>query len=100
MIEIDEVGKSQYRFRVVNRVGQAVFKSVVFKDREAIRPLLETLTPLLKKQGIIERKTDHQGMFHFGLRDANGRIIGHSTTYESEAGMENAIKNLHKLLQS
>ena len=80
-------------------MGQAVFKSVVFKDKSEIDPLIADLPPLLKRQGIVERRTNHQGMFHFSLRDSKGKIIGHSTQYESEAGMENAIKNFNKLLK-
>ncbi len=47
-----------------------------------------------------ERKTNTEGKFHFSLKDDDGRIIGHSEPYDSEAGMENGIKNLQEKIQS
>ncbi len=44
--------------------------------------------------GKFERKTNHSGAFMFSLKDENGKIVGYSQCYNSEAGMENGIKNL------
>lgn len=100
MIEIVKEGSSGYRFLVRNHAGTQLFKSVSYKEKAKIDPVIKSLPPLLKKEGIVERRTNHRGFFLFSLRDSSGKIIGHSTTYESEAGMENAIANFYKLLES
>jgi len=53
---------------------------------------------LLKENSNFERKTNHKGEFQFSLKDSDGKIIGHSQNYNSEAGMENGIKNLRSTI--
>ncbi len=54
--------------------------------------------PILKvfigQSSVFERKTDYNGKFLFILKNSEGKVLGNSMLYNSEAGMENGIKNL------
>ena len=94
MIEIKKGKNNTYQFRLKTSEGQTLLKSVDFKSKDEVKRTLENLSPLLKRQSVFERRTDHAGNFLFNLKDLNGKVIGKSQCYGSEAGMENGIKNL------
>lgn len=100
MIAIVKEGKESYRFQVINKGGQVVFRSKTFPSEEKVKSEIRGYPGLLAKPGYVERRTDHQGRFLFCLRNEAGKIIGKSTPYGSEAGMENAIKNFKSLLRT
>lgn len=70
-----------------------MLESISFNDAVEIQRTLRELRPRIKHPDIFERQTDHEGRFRFALKDANGRILGLSKPYGSEAGMENGIAN-------
>ncbi|MEK6154225.1 YegP family protein [Flavobacteriaceae bacterium 3-367] len=94
MIEIKKEKDNTYRFNLRTTGGKILLKSVHFPDKETIRKTVVGLSPMMESASVFERKTDHSGKFLFNLKDPNGKIIGSSQTYSSEAGMENGIKNL------
>jgi uncharacterized protein YegP (UPF0339 family) len=96
MIKIEKRKNNTYRFKLKTIDGNTLLKSVDFDSEEEIKKTVENLNPLLDKQSVFERRTDHEGKFLFKLRDINGKVIGNSQLYGSEAGMENGIKNLKK----
>lgn len=98
MVDIFKEAEGAYRFRVMSQSGQVVFHSSVFPDKQKIRSVIKSYSGLLTKPGVVERRTDHQGKFLFCLKNKEGSVVGKSTLYESEAGMENAIKNFQILL--
>ncbi|WP_299536628.1 YegP family protein [Ulvibacterium sp.] len=101
MIAIEKNNGKGYRFIVKSESGQTLLSSVPFSNRSEVRKSLKTLGNARNKPIGFERKTDHEGKFLFNLKDNAGSLIGHSSLYTSEAGMENGIKNLknriHKL---
>lgn len=97
MVDIFKEAEGAYRFRVISQSGQVVFNSSVFPDKQKIRSVIKSYSGLLTKPGVVERRTNHQGKFLFCLKNKGG-VVGKSTLYESEAGMENAIKNFQTLL--
>jgi uncharacterized protein YegP (UPF0339 family) len=94
MIVIKKSKDNTYRFKLKSIGGNTLLNSIDFASEEEVQKTLENLTPLLDRQSVFERRTDHEGKFLFNLKDLSGRVIGNSRRYSSEAGMENGIKNL------
>ncbi len=96
MIDIKKEKNNLYRFFVTSEEGNALLQSVTFDTEKELKTTVKKLYPLSKKPSVFERKTNHNGKFHFTLKDASGIVIGTSNTYTSEAGMENGITNVRK----
>ena len=100
MIEISKANNNTYLFQLKTSDGQTLLESISFNSKEEIENTVAELAPLSQAHGTIERKTNYQGNFLFNLKDKNGRIIGNSQLYDSEAGMENGIRNLKRRIAS
>lgn len=96
MIDIKKEENNRYHFVVTSEEGNALLQSVSYPSKKELNTTVRKLTPLMKKPSVFERKTNHNGKFHFTLKDTSGSIIGSSNTYTSEAGMENGITNVRK----
>ena len=96
MIELKKDTNNTYRFFIKTDDGNSLLNSIPFSSKEDADNTIKQLSPLMKRQAVFERKTDHAGKFLFALKDTNGSIIGTSQSYSSEAGMENGIKNVKK----
>lgn len=96
MIEIKKGKNKTYQFKLKTSDGITLLNSVDFESEEEVKRTLESLNPILERQSVFERRTDHEGNFLFNLKDLSGKVIGKSLSYGSEAGMENGIKNLKK----
>lgn len=94
MVEIVKNSEGDYEFRIKSTSGSDLLQSMPFKDEgDALKTLREAIS-----NPIFERRTNHQGKFVISLKNPQGKHIGYSQTYTSEAGMENGIKNLKKSL--
>lgn len=100
MIHIEEKNKGRFRFVLKNATGLPFFESTTFPTQEAIHATLAQLSSAQRTYAQFERQTDHNGNFLFQLRSLQGSRIGRSTTFSSEAGMENGIKDFRLNLQS
>ena len=100
MIEIKKRGAGKFSFNLNTQGGHTLLKSVEFTDEEEIKKTVKRLNPINKTSIRFERKTNHDGMFLFNLKNSGGKMIGHSQLYNSEAGMENGIKNLKNRISS
>ena len=100
MIEIYKGENNTFQFSLKSAEGQTILKSIDFKSEAEIKRTVDGLKPLALKATCIERKTNYEGYFLFNLKDENGRIIGNSSLYDSEAGMENGISNFRKTISS
>ena len=96
MIAIKKNTDNTYQFDLKTTAGQTLLKSSLFPSESEVKNVVAKLPPLSMRQTSFERKTNHNGMFHFHLKDTNGVVLGSSQLYRSEAGMENGIKNLRK----
>tara|TARA_R110000868_G_scaffold4211_13_gene26699 strand:+ start:105069 stop:105392 length:324 start_codon:yes stop_codon:yes gene_type:complete len=83
-----------YSFKLKSDKGHTLLKSVGFENKTDLDVIVSKLNAMVNESTQFERKTNHNGEFLFSLKDENGKIIGHSKCYNSEAGMENGIKNL------
>lgn len=92
MIEIRKEADDRYRFRLKNANGGTILRSVPFQNKEEATKTVAELLPLIHKSAVFERKTDYEGKFLFNLKNSKGNIIGQSTLFASEAGMENGIQ--------
>ncbi len=100
MIRVKKDKDDLYHFSVTTPGGNAILKSVPFSSRSELDATVRQLQPLVAKSTVFERKTSHNGKFHFALKNQSGAVIGHSKPYTSEAGMENGITNLRNRISS
>ena len=100
MIEVKKGKNNTFQFSLKTAEGKTLLKSVEFETKAEIENTVKELQPLANKQHCIERKTNYDGHFLFKLKDKNGKVIGNSLLYDSEAGMENGISNLRKRITS
>jgi len=98
MIKIEEKNKGRFCFILKNAAGSPLFESTSFPTQEAAHQMLLQLSTAQRAYAQFERQTDHNGNFLFQLRSLGGDRIGTSTTFSSEAGMENGIKNFRRYL--
>lgn len=98
MIEIDKKSNGLYGFQLKSESGQILLSSPFFKNKVDIKNTVQLLRTEKEPINKIERKTNHEGKFLFQVKNTTGSIIGESNLYDSEAGMENGIKNLRKRL--
>lgn len=96
MIEIKKVSPAQYEFSVKSESGKVLLTSVPFKDEQTITRAVQRLSKADTPVSRFERKTNFKGQFLFELKSEAGEVLGRSGLYNSEAGMENGIKNLSK----
>jgi uncharacterized protein YegP (UPF0339 family) len=94
MFEIIKKGPGSYHFHLRTGDGNSLLQSIDFSSREEINGIVEQLHALMEDHMVFERQTNHRGKFLFLLKDAHGKPLGSSQLYNSEAGMENGIKNL------
>jgi uncharacterized protein YegP (UPF0339 family) len=92
VLEIQNI-KGKYRFVVKSTEGLPLLESVYFNQRKELDTCLDEIRPRLGNPACFERRTSHSGHFQFALKGHSGRVLGKSTLYRSEAGMENGIKN-------
>ncbi len=100
MIEIHTDTDNTYRFNLKAENGNTLLTSVPLSDKFEMDKMLRKLDTMLLTRNHFERKTNTDGKFLFSLRDDDGRTIGQSESYDSEAGMENGIKNLREQIKS
>jgi len=91
---------SGYNFSIRAENGEALMSSVIFSKKEEAQTVIDGLAGTKKNSNIFERKTNHEGDFLFNVKNSNGKLIGRSQLYNSEAGMENGINNLKIILAS
>ena len=94
MYEIRKEKENKYRFSLKTKQGSTLLKSISFSSEEDARASLKELIPLKDRPLRVERATDYNGKFLFNLRNPKGKIVGKSSLFSSEAGMENGIKHL------
>ncbi len=100
MIEIKKRENNTFQFYLKTADGQTLLQSISFSSEEEIKQTVRELSPLTKSHYSFERKTNYNGNFLFNLKDRNGKIIGNSLLYDSEAGMENGITSLKRRIAS
>lgn len=94
MIEIRKDVSEDYSFVLRAESGHILFKSVLFSNKKEALGIANGLNRFVIKSSNFERKTNHTGQFLFNFKNNEGVLIGSSQLYNSEAGMENGIKNL------
>ncbi|MCX2719464.1 YegP family protein [Lentiprolixibacter aurantiacus] len=99
MYEIRKEKENTYRFLLKTMQGRTLLNSVDYKSEKEARESLRRLIPASERSIRVERKTNYNGKFLFSLRDKQGKIVGKSGLFSSEAGMENGIKHLLKRIQ-
>ena len=98
MIKIKKVSGDSFRFQLKNASGTTLLESISFSEEKTAKRSAAALPSLIDQPGVFERKTDHTGKFLFNIKDTEGKIIGSSPLFYSEAGMENGIRNVVKHL--
>ncbi|SDE78113.1 hypothetical protein SAMN05421636_107229 [Pricia antarctica] len=99
MINIHTDSDNTHRFSVKTENGNTLLTSVAFPDKTEMDETIKSLGAATMNRNHFERNTNTEGKFLFSLKDDTGGTIGHSEPYDSEAGMENGIKNLREQIQ-
>ncbi len=94
MVKIKQNPTGYFQLQIISQSGHPLLESVPFDTEEQAKTILNQTV----SNPIFERKTNHQGDFVIALKTAQGTNVGVSSTYTSEAGMENGIKNLRRNL--
>ncbi len=100
MIEIKKTKSKEFEFFVKSESGKVLMQSIPFMDELSVNQTVDMLTKTVSPIRSFERKTNFNGQFLFELKNKEGKIIGSSGLYRSEAGMENGIKNLNNQLKN
>ena len=92
MVEIKKENDG-FCFVVRSRQGHVLLQSVAFSEKRDLEACVREIRLKLGNPACFERTTNHNGKFRFSLKNPQGKVVGHSALYSSEAGMENGIKN-------
>ena len=98
MIEVKNKEDKFYQFLVKSASGKILLESVEFPDTKSLETTLNEIKDVNLPLKRFERKTNFEGKFLFNLKNDQGSVVGSSGLYNSEAGMENGIKNLKNIL--
>lgn len=98
MIEVLNKKDNSYQFVVKSDSGKTLLESVDFTDVNSLKHTLNEIKDINLLGKRFERKTNFDGKFLFNLKNDQGKIVGSSGLYTSEAGLENGIKNLKNIL--
>ncbi|MGB3152018.1 MAG: YegP family protein [Maribacter sp.] len=99
MIEIRKNKPADLQFVIKSESGKTLLESIPFGDKMVFEKTITILEKGNTPMTLFERKTNIDGKFLFNLKNEEGKVIGSSGLYTSEAGMENGIKNLKNSLQ-
>ncbi len=99
MIKIHTDTDNSIRFSLKTENGSTLLKSIPFSDKFEMDKVLGKLDTAPLTRNHFERKTNTDGKFLFSLNDDEGHTVGHSEPYDSEAGMENGIKDLREQIK-
>lgn len=92
MIKIQRKNIHNYHFELMSESGTTLLKSINYDTSKLVKKASSDILNLERNR--IERKTNYNGKFLFCLKNDKGSLLGNSQLYQSEAGMENGIKNL------
>jgi len=98
MIKIQKINFHNYHFELMSESGTTLLKSISYDTSKRVKEASNDILNLGNNK--IERKTNYNGKFLFSLKNDTGSLIGNSQLYQSEAGMENGIKNLMNRIRS
>ncbi|MGJ8658585.1 YegP family protein [Cellulophaga fucicola] len=100
MIHITKNKDNTFTFRLKTENNIVLLQGDSFSSKEELNTTIKNIVPAINSLNIFERKTDYNGKFLFNLKNLEGKVIGKSQFYSSEAGMENGIKNLRNNISS
>ncbi|MBN2274304.1 MAG: YegP family protein [Bacteroidales bacterium] len=93
---IKKGNNDQYYFSLKADNGQVILASQGYSSRSACRKAIKSVKNNSGHDGMFERKQSSNGKFFFNLKAANGKVIGKSEMYESEASRENGVASVKK----
>ena len=96
MVEILKMNGKGYYFQLKAKSGSSLLMSEFFPSAAQAKGMIKQL----QANPLFERKTNYEGKFLIHLKLSDGRKIAESKTFSSEAGMENGLKNLQRILSS
>ena len=100
MIEVFQDDNNTHRFQIKSASGGILLQSGPYTDEESLKNTVTEIKRGTANHLLFERHTNHDGKFLFKLKFQNGTLVGTSQLYDSEAGLENGIKNLRTALST
>lgn len=81
----------KFTYRLVASNGQIILSGDLYGSRKAAESAIKTVSEFAQTDNNFERRDTARGEYYFVLKDFNGRVIGKSEPYASQAGRENGI---------
>ncbi|MAU26108.1 MAG: hypothetical protein CMH48_03110 [Muricauda sp.] len=100
MIEVFQDRDDVHRFQIKSASGGVLLKSNPFANGQDVKNAVAEIKKTTASHLLFERRTNHDGKFFFKVRLQDGTLVGNSQLYDSEAGLENGIKNLKTVLST
>lgn len=81
----------KYVFRLVGANGQIILSGESFPTRAAAEAAIRDVSESALVEENFERKSASDGTYYFVLKGSNGKVLGKSDGYASQAGRETGI---------
>lgn len=94
----NKIGK--FVFRLLASNGQIILSSEAFETKAAAAAAIRKVSESARAETNFERRSTTDGNYYFVLKATNGRVLGKSEVYASQAGLENGIWSVAKYSDS
>jgi uncharacterized protein YegP (UPF0339 family) len=94
--ELKKTSNGQFQFHLKASNGQVILASEQYKEKRGAVRGIESVKRNAPVTGRFERKTAKNGQGYFILRASNGRTIGVSEMYSSDAAVQGGIESVQK----
>lgn len=88
--------RGKFAFRLVAANGQIILSSDTFDTKAAVEDAIKAVSESATIEDNFERKSTLEGDYYFVLKTSNGRILGRSDAYASQAARETGIWSVKK----
>ena len=89
-----KTGKFTFRLRAAN--GQIILSGETFPTKAAAIAGINAVAESVESESNFDRRATNHGEYYFVLKGSNGRVLGKSDAYASQAGRETAIWSVRK----
>lgn len=89
-------GKGGFRFNLKAGNGKVILTSETYQTRAGAEKGIESVKSNARDESRYEEKKAKNGETYFLLKGANGKPVGRSETYESDAGRRNGMDSVKR----
>lgn len=94
--KIQQTKTGKFAFRLVAANGQIILSSEPFDTKAAALAATRAVSEIALAEDNFERRSNNVGEYYFVLKMPNGRVLGRSDAYASQAAREAGIWSVKK----